>query len=329
MLQFARFGAVLAPLLLLSALTWSVLQQQQVGLSMIKDKPRISRVVARQAADHDADDYHEACRAAHVPVPGAFATDPGWSKRADLDAEAHRYFFRPNWSDAEVWTYRAADRGYCVALVRRNPLDPGGPSFVGTICVDSSQTNACFFDSMIYVDSGTKRLGWDEFRQRDFSELVHPMDGEDRCNNCHLGANPFVVHPETVLGRTVMSMYPKLGPKPKRFEFVGLDGRPERWSNFDAIPATGDTRDKCMSCHDIPHITKGHKFCDSIIRMAANRTMPPGHWPAEPAGGPEFWPDKNGCFADGLSDLKDYFASMVRLKSICTGQPEKTCSSNP
>jgi|GEM_PF-4323432 len=283
---------------------------------------------AGSGSDHRADApiYHQACRDAGVPVPGSFAMDAGWSDPKELDSEAHRYFFRSNWTDAEVRTYRAENGGFCIALARRKPNAPEQVPFIGTICADRLQKNACFFDNIVYEQSGSKRIGWEDFRSRDFSELVHPLDGEDRCNSCHLGKNPFIVHPGTILGNAVQSMYDKNGPAPKRFEFVGLGGPPDPWTNFAPIARDGSAADKCMMCHDLPHVTAGHPFCSGILEMAAKRTMPPGHWPADPTGGPDFWPDDKGCFAEGLDSLKPYFASIVRLKSICSGKPEKTCA---
>ncbi|MER9749203.1 hypothetical protein [Mesorhizobium sp. M0140] len=296
-----------------------IIERQGAGPALKEsDWPAVGEAKHRD----DVPAYQKACRDAGVPVPGSFVTDPRWTNRGDLDSETHQYFFRSDWPDAEVWTYRDnVSGGFCVALVRRKP---GWPvQYVGTICADKLQKKACFFDNIVYEGSATKRISWDDFKTRDFSELVHPKDGEDRCNVCHLGNNPFIVHPKTLLGQTIKSMYAEDVPKSQTFEFVGLGNERDPWSNFGLIipPDAGG----CFKCHGLPQVTTNHKFCSSIIEMAANRTMPPGHWPPDPKGGPWFWPDANGCFAKDFAALADYFPSLVKLKSVCSGKVEKIC----
>ncbi|MCF6126609.1 hypothetical protein EN904_03030 [Mesorhizobium sp. M7A.F.Ca.CA.001.07.2.1] len=321
--------------------TDAAIQQRDVARRLVSKWQKAKDIIERQGAGpaltesgwpavgeakfrDDVPAYLKACRDAGVPVPGSFAADKRWVHREDLGSETHRYFFPSDWTDAEVWTYRDdISGGFCVALVRRKP---GWPvQYVGTICADKLQKKACLFDNIVYEGSGTSRITWDDFKTRDFGELVHPKDGEDRCNVCRLGNNPFIVHPKTMLSQTIKSMYAEDVPKSQTFEFVGLGDEPEPWSNFGPIvpPDAGG----CFRCHGLPQVTTNHKFCSSIIEMAANRTMPPGHWPPEPKGGPWFWPDANGCFAKEFAPLADYFPSLVKLKSVCSGKVEKICPS--
>ena len=73
-----------------------------------------------------------------------------WSAATTLDAEAARYFFLPERTIAKMWTYRADNRGFCVALMRQNPKDLTTPPLIGTICTDEDQRRACFFDNQVY-----------------------------------------------------------------------------------------------------------------------------------------------------------------------------------
>ncbi len=154
---------------------------------------------------------------------------------------------------------------------------------------------------------------------------MHPKDGEDACNLCHLGNNPFLVHPGTMLGEIVTSMYAGDVPKSQAFAFVGLDEQPSPWVNYRPIvPPAGAPG--CFGCHGIPEVTAQHRFCATVLELAANKTMPPGHWPApRPAHLPWFWPDERGCFAGEHAALSEYFPSLVKLKAVCTGRPEQTC----
>ncbi|TVZ74837.1 hypothetical protein BCL32_0160 [Rhizobium mongolense USDA 1844] len=313
-------------------------QQRQVARRLARGQLEFDEIVKRQGAgsvlkDSSLDQdrvkyrnsvaaYQKSCVDAGVPVPGPLATDPAWNYGGELDAEADRYFFRADWNDAEVWTYRgAASGGFCVMLVRRKANKE--EQYAGTICTDRLQTNACFFDNVVYDGSGTKRIGWEDFKKRDFGELVHPKDGQDFCNMCHLGNNPFIVHPGTTLGKVVKSMYAADVPNSQKFKFVGLGDEPSPWFNFD--PIVPSSPGGCFTCHGLPKITSG-RFCAGIVEIAANRTMPPGHWPPEPQiGAPWFWPDSNGCFSEDLAPLADYFPSLVKLQSVCSGKVEKIC----
>ncbi|WP_421699742.1 hypothetical protein [Ancylobacter sp.] len=273
---------------------------------------------------NDAAAYHAQCEAAGVPVPGPLATDRRWSAPTRLDHETQAYLFRSNWRAATAWTYRADDGGYCVALLRENPDKPSAPVYFGAICTDREEIDTCFFDSLVYDDANkSRRIRREEIPVTDLRDFVHPFDGEDRCNSCHLGKNPFLVNPATTLGKIVRSMYAP-NPGPGRFRFTGLESARESWTNYPAMPAVPGSPG-CMACHEIPAVTKQHNFCTTILERAANTTMPPNHWQNLPGTHARFWPDDNGCFDTSLNDLSRFFPSMVRIRSYCSGLPEKTC----
>lgn len=320
--------------------TDAIVQQRQVARGLVRGWLEVDDIIKRQdagvvlmesgyasgGASHrdEVAAYQKTCRDNGVPVPGSFATDRDWTFRENLKSETAIYFFRSDWNDSEVWTYKdAASGGFCVALVRRKA--DKHEQYVGTICSDISQQKACFFDNVVYDGAVMKRISWEDFQKRDFSELIHPKDG-DPCNLCHLGNNPFIVHPNTKLGKVVQSMYATAVPDTQKFEFLGLGGDPSPWTNFDAISqASGG----CFSCHGIPQVTSNSKFCAGVIEMAANRTMPPGYWPPQPIDHPPLWPDSKGCFAKELDPfLARYFPSLRKLKSICSGKTEETCEAH-
>lgn len=258
--------------------------------------------------------YIANCEAAQVPVPKAMDADPHWSKQVvDLSGEVDKYFIATEKTDVRIWTYNADNGGKCVTLLRHDPAKKeAGPTdpLIGTICVNPDRSRACFFENEVYADNGSPvRLDESEMRATDFDRLIHPLDFFDRCNQCHLGDNPFIVHPNMMLGNVVRD------PPPKQpFQFVAFGGAAiDNWHNPNPIDVSGDGG-ACMKCHNIAK-TSLRPYC-SIVMKAANSTMPPKykHGPSD-----NFWPDDNGCFSESVKELKDYFMSVRRLASVCGG----------
>lgn len=285
-----------------------------------------SSAYATETPRHNPADYVKACEVANVPVPRSIKTDQGWSKEKVLDFETNRYLLRFENQGASVWTYRHANGGYCISLSRKILNLPNMAPLIGTICVNAKETHACFFDNLVAgntAGNGKRRLDLAEFISTDFSALLHPMDGDDTCSACHLGANPFLVDPTTELGKTIIGQY---GPKKGgvKFAFAGMQGIKGGWFNFDLIEeqisGTG-----CQKCHEFPMVTKNSEYCTSILLAAVNHTMPPGYWPTKPEIDRKFfWPD-NGCFHSSQVDLAEYFDSMRQFKAICSGTKIKEC----
>jgi hypothetical protein len=283
---------------------------------------------AKEGPRYDASAYVKACKQAAVPVPGPLNADPGWSGPIGLEGDAGRYLILPQSTDASMWTFRDPDGGYCVTLRRQEP-DSAEPPLIGTICINAGETQSCFFDNVVEGGVGGRRLYLDEYSSTDLSSLRHPLDGEDDCDTCHIGANPFMVDPMTDLGKAVAKQY---GSKKggEHFEFAGFDGLKEGWYNLGLI--TGSTG--CMECHDLPAITKGDRFCAAIIEKAANTTMPPGYWNNKPLNGRKpLWPDDNGCFDSSFADLElrfdrnAIFDSLRQIRSLCSGKKIPVCPS--
>ena len=320
-----------------------LLEQRDIARRLVENLAEVTEIVEHQQATEILDvstrwsppskqqfraevpQYQKMCRDAGVPVPGSFADDDKWTEAADVSAETPDFFFLSNLRYAKLFTYRGDNKGFCIALVRRDSDTDDTIPFVGTICVDKAQNNACFFDNSVYDDSvGTRRLSWKEFQQTDFSQFVHPKDGDDICSRCHVGENPFIVHPKSALGKTVQSMYDKEEPTLGRFEFLGLTSKPDPWINFQSIVKDGTNADKCLGCHDLPAVTSNNSFC-GIFKRAATQTMPPEHRSGHVTAEPYLWPDENGCFPKGLEKLSNYFASVRKLRSICTGRVVPAC----
>lgn len=280
------------------------------------------RVKPGQYAQYVAQ-YLDNCRSAHVPVPNAIASGGYWSTPFDLAADAGKYFFGKDIKKKlTLWKYDAGGGGTCVTLLRESDADTHGNQplpLIGTICMDADREDACFFDNIVYgKDGNTYRIDESTMLSTDFDQLAHPADYPDVCSLCHLGDNPLIVHPGMRLGEILNPNNDKT--KKEQFKFVEF-GHPLRsWINPPPVDSTGEGG-ACMKCHDVARTRT--TYCSTVLANAANDTMPPG-WPH--GENDELWPDQNGCFADSVGSLEKYFASMRRLKSICDGVAEKTCS---
>lgn len=263
------------------------------------------------SVSHDREgEYIAQCRAAGVPVPPPIGTvGGGWSAETPLKTTPGDWMLSS--PKPAVWTYTDGD-GFCIALRR------GVASTValGTICSDMSQQHACFFDSLVYDDQGKVRsLSEAEALTTDYSRLVHPEDIVNRCDGCHVGANPFIVNPHAPLGQLVRSLY---SVKPSPFTYVGANAA--GWWNppfFKAAPFSPES--ECISCHDLPGADTG-SYCDRILHRAAGWFMPP-KW-ADHNTGPKvnLWPDsKTGCppIATVPPELQDYVKSVHALAQMC------------
>lgn len=257
-----------------------------------------------------ASDYVDQCRAAGVPVPPPIEppTAQGWKPGPALA------WSRKDWllssPSLAVWNYSDAD-GFCVALRRGQ----GEDAAIGTICSNHAQTQACFFDSLTYRDGQVVALPESAALTADYATLVHPQDIKNRCDGCHVGANPFIVNPRAPLGRSVQSLYTQ---KPSRFAFVGatLSG----WHNPPPSALDPKTPEgACVSCHQLPGADTG-SYCTNVLQRAGGLFMPPA-W-HDDAGWREIdlWPDSTGCPPQPKSipePLLDFVQSVHALKRLC------------
>jgi hypothetical protein len=264
-----------------------------------------------------ADEYRERCREKGVPVPTPIADGGRWSAAVDLSHESSKYLVFTH--SAKVWTYRADDGGYCVAMLRETE---GGAAALGTICTDVTQHYACFFDSLTYLGGKAVALSGDAAIKADFGDLVAPLDYMESCNSCHLGNNPFIVDPATMLGRVVESVYrlPDVrNTKSLHFEFVDVGNG--RWINPPPMSvAPGSPEGACMQCHDFPSV-RASRYCDAVAQIAPGRFMPP-EWVMGGGRDVRMWPDPStGCITGVVpTALHGYRASIRKLAKLCMPQ---------
>lgn len=267
------------------------------------------------AVDRQAD-YIVSCQDAGVPVPQSIATDPHWSVSQELSADAPSFLVDPGRTDPRAWTYQADDGGFCVALLR----GPDIRAALGVICTDRWQRSACFFDSQVFNKDGTiGELTADQAMATDVSSFVPPSSIGNKCKNCHLGDNPFIVNPNGQLGQLVENLYGGQGTPTASLQFDFAPFKPKPWHNPQTLAGSGG----CFNCHDIAQ-TQAVGYCYTILEQVAGRWMP-WKWAAKASHPVPLWPDDNGCFDASSSELAPYYESMLAIKAMCTGKPIQHC----
>lgn len=251
----------------------AVLRERLQREGMLRDHLAPFSVTPNNGAAYTAE-----CAAAGVPIPPAWNTDgsTGWVSRgqipqADLFISASR--------QAEVFTYQSSSpAGLCIALPR---YLPGGPiDLLGVICQGTASKKVCFWDNLTFNPPYTGPS----------VPLSQFSGGTDLgttgvCTDCHAGANPFIIHPDTpALGGLSGLGLPTFASG--WYEPIVKAGWPQ---NPGPMPSSG----ACAGCHSVggpgrnfPHLsTDLPGYCGVILQQAISRTMPPGA-PGSLAGGP-------------------------------------------
>lgn len=277
--------------------------------------------------------YHAQCASNQVPVPGPINSDPKWQEVPDISSDIAGFFIMSDAKIGKAWTYATAKGGHCVALLRQH--DGTSEARLGVLCTNPKQTQACVFDNYVNDAKGEKaRLDLEKTKELDWRDSVHPLQLEN-CTTCHLGANPFIVHPETILGKAIKALYPKDDGAsddkvPPYFEYTSFPDIEGDWTNLAKVKTESheDGMDgRCMRCHELPRPVKNARYCATILQNALKKTMPPRYWGTVQHKLLKLWPDGDGCFSSELSDLQKYFTSVRLLKSYCGGTPVRTCNS--
>jgi len=144
--------------------------------------------------------YLNECKSAGVPTPPDWGTNQ-WVSRGVLTNE-----FISADIEAEVFTYKSNDPGgMCIALPRSRGNTIG---LLGIICLGKTSSNACFWDNQqndaqFDIQKGTV-VPISQFAGG--ADLFGGSGGE--CTTCHAGENPYIVHPNTVLGLPNLSDLP-------------------------------------------------------------------------------------------------------------------------
>lgn len=114
------------------------------------------------------------------------------------------------------------------------------------------------------------------------------------CTACHAGENPFIIHPEANLGGGI-----SMGELADKLPTFAGDRYqplvPGTWPQNRASEADENVPSKCRGCHTkggiggrFPELSAPLAgYCDTILREAINRTMPPGTPPGSLKDDPE------------------------------------------
>ncbi|MDH3649872.1 MAG: hypothetical protein OEQ53_09320, partial [Saprospiraceae bacterium] len=186
--------------------------------------------------------YVTDCRNAGVPIPDKLFGDP-WENLGFL---SDQMAFPPG-TPSELRMFISNDPpGFCLSLTRHD-TDVG--DHYDLICFGIESNNACFFES----DKSGVTIG----NQASISDL---RAGEDAsigapCTRCHLGENPYIVHPADEAFATAASRKATffMDPLPnlngsdwyKPFKVDSWPINPPPFENFDLIPSER----KCSNCH--------------------------------------------------------------------------------
>ncbi|MDG2535647.1 hypothetical protein P6144_18440 [Sphingomonas sp. HITSZ_GF] len=237
--------------------------------------------------------YVDECAAAGVPIPppiGRMESPgvPGWKSQGFIEPDLQFIEKTP----AELRSFENA-QGMCYALPRYAADVPSRVDLDGVICFSKTTAKACFWDNQMekgsfsfqngtvipigYPDRSINSDGW---YQAGGADLIASAGGI--CTDCHVGDNPYIVHPKAVLraGMTwgaVQNSLPAFAPGP--YVPLVLADWPQ---NAPAAPE-GMVPANCASCHSpdgeggrLPALSPAFaRYCNTILRQALTTTMPP------------------------------------------------------
>lgn len=277
-----------------------------------------------------------------MPVPLQMGVDDAvhggsWEDPIKIEHIAHEeelnLFLGRNARENNLWLYKST-KGICVAFERAFETE-GENDFaktaIGTICTDWAQDYACFFDNYSYDENvtpgqfGIMPLDHGQTFKTTYENFVHPTDIPNTCTNCHIGQNPFLSKPKSVLGKKLQETFDShagseiYGVPKKKFELV--DGAALlAWRSPELIDIDPDSKPSaCMKCHNLPKLAKVTELLDgngpdpgycSIMSMSAKDVMPPDQ---KQKGG---W-----AYSDQKLYNPHYYDSVKFLEPYCTEVP--------
>lgn len=231
--------------------------------------------------------YINECRSHGVPIPPPIG-DSRWVSRGFIPKSQ---LFIKN-ENVEVLTFTSTSpQGMCIALPRSSDRAGTLVIFDGVICLGkrpsplSGKSTACFWDNQMnganfaFTKGERIPIGWNDPAQvspnpsgrfmSGGAQLTAPAAGI--CSDCHAGQNPFVVHPNTVLGT--------LGSAPLNLPMFG-----DTWYDPLVLPSWPQNEKRlndvhvpaaCRNCHTVgsagrlPHIsTSLPDYCTTILQNA-------------------------------------------------------------
>lgn len=232
--------------------------------------------------------YMNDCLAAGVPVPPPWG-DPQWLSHGLQEPR----FVTVDTPEAEVFVYRSQKpQGLCMALPRSTGTTI---STLQIVCQGKVSSRVCFWDNRI---RGVKQPIQKDQR-RPISEFTGGDNitfGGENCSDCHAGFNAFVVHPGSAVDLTQLGIdmqpstwySPMISPASPQNPGpdTALAGLPlgtaavtlydPLWGWFPWWRTFSVQEQSCVSCHQLPDVSKTPLYCGSVLGNAVDFTMPPG-----------------------------------------------------
>lgn len=251
--------------------------------------------------------YIDECRDAGVPIPPSInVMDPtglaGWRSEGFIDQSLQFIVGTP----AELRSFRSLmPEGMCYALPRYTDATRTRVFLDGVICLGKQSSKMCVWDNKTrnlmtgvvsafefgaseIIPIGVPSVAGGRY-QGGGAEIEQSLDV---CTDCHAGENPYIVHPDTILRTSPTGTSVRWKHLHQRIwsgdlpsfsvnRYIPLVGAswPQNTSSLTAAatPAT------CVGCHiksgagRLPHLSNQiPMYCDTILPLAGQRTMPQG-----------------------------------------------------
>ncbi len=273
------------------------------------------------------EDYVVECRSLGVPVPDrVMDLDNGWTFNSNHVQEP----FVLQGLSPELWLFMAPGGGGCMALPRMPELSLAAES-LNMICM-APTGETCFFahedlqgnqkNESVLIPPG-QSLGPNDPMGFEIGDFVGGTDLETSpagpCTDCHIGANPFIIHPGDVGFDTELIPFPTKWPVP--VVPPSFPGNPPPIEQLG--PTVADPTEDCNTCHSahgsagrLPLVSDRHPgFCNFVLEPALTDengtngtppTMPPGAGPTPVSNGQTQWLRKACEAAPGQGHIVRY-----------------------
>lgn len=235
--------------------------------------------------------YRDLCKSMDVPVPDRVVDlGAGWGV-FDSARVSNPFILGP--LQPEVWFLKESDGGVCVALPRMVGDSHVAQSF-NMICMAKSGETCFFSHQYEHGDDeekdapdipGSNGLPIEQFEGG--VDLVGRSAGA--CTDCHIGENPFIIHPSDPAMISLGSLRPSSWPVP--IVPSAFPGNPPPIEQL--VPLANSGGGDCNQCHvhfgpggRLPLVSDKHPgYCESVLMpaimddtgpTATPPTMPPG-----------------------------------------------------
>ena len=163
--------------------------------------------------------------------------------------------------------------GICISLPRTSG---NTVRLNGVICLGKESSKACFWDNQKNDQLFTFPKG-EVLPITEFAGGPELDDGAGgTCTNCHAGENPYIIHPNTPLGKPALSAYPLFSDD--WYEPLVHTSWPQ-----NPGPMANGPEGNCNFCHTdggsggrFPELSSNISgYCSAVLSTAIIRTMPP------------------------------------------------------